>query len=249
MEVFFKCLHCNDVYLCEKCESFHPRTHLMVKVSTPFHWTQPKIALAPTYAIHTGICSVCASSLAKSFISAPNATTTKYVPAVVVPDNELYDAEQRGNNPRWVSCDGKGSKCMRKCTGINWKCLVCDDYDMCEACERSREFSCRSYYGNRNTHDMTHPLLKVLDSRFDESKWILSCNCVFILLADRERVVARSFQVATTDDAEFRSNVMHGPRASPTTIVTSSNLADQITEQCGSDLLGAIGFWENRNCR
>ncbi|KAH3758359.1 hypothetical protein Pelo_9861 [Pelomyxa schiedti] len=164
----------------------------MAKVSTPFHWSQPNITLAPTYAIHTGICSVCASSFGEVIYQCSECSNYRICPGchkagsvehehtkfweVVVPDNELYDVEQRGNNPRCASCDGKGSKCMRRCTGINWKCLVCDDYDLCEACERSREFSCRSYYGNRNEHDMTHPLLKVLDSKFDRSKWILSCN-------------------------------------------------------------------------
>ncbi|KAH3767017.1 hypothetical protein Pelo_1111 [Pelomyxa schiedti] len=190
MEVFFKCLHCNDVYLCEKCESFHPRTHLMAKVSTPFHWSQPNIRLAPRQAIHTGICSVCASSFGEVIYQCSDCDNYKICPGchksrsvehehskfweVVVPDNELYDAKQRGNNPRWASCDGKGSKCMRRCTGINWMCLVCDNYDLCEACERSREFCCRSYSGNRNTHDMTHPLLKILDSKYDTSKWVLS---------------------------------------------------------------------------
>ncbi|KAH3714475.1 hypothetical protein Pelo_19015 [Pelomyxa schiedti] len=64
-----------------------------------------------------------------------------------------------------------GSKCLGECTGINWKCLVCSNYDLCEACERSREFCCRSLWGARNEHDMTHPLVKVLDSKWNRNNF------------------------------------------------------------------------------
>ncbi|KAH3759464.1 hypothetical protein Pelo_8729 [Pelomyxa schiedti] len=192
MEVFFKCLHCNDVYLCENCESHHPRTHLMAKVSTPFRWTQPNLRLHPSHSIHAGICSVCAGPFGEVQYQCSECESYKICSTcrkagpldhehskfweVVVPENDLHPPGRRGNNPRGASCDGKGSKCMGSCKGINWKCLVCNDYDLCEACEKNREFSCRSYYGNRNTHDMTHPLLKVLDSRFQSgTKWMLSC--------------------------------------------------------------------------
>ncbi|KAH3767091.1 hypothetical protein Pelo_1040 [Pelomyxa schiedti] len=196
MDVFFKCLHCNDVYLCENCELHHPRTHLMAKVSTPFRWTQPNLVLAPNHVVHSGYCSFCYIPFGEVLYQCTQCWLEggdyKICPAcrkggpldhehskfweVIIPENDLYDSASIGKNPRYAGCDGEGSKCTGNCTGINWKCLVCEDYDLCEVCEKNREFSCLSNHQKRNnTHDLTHPMLKVLDSKFNEYKWVLSC--------------------------------------------------------------------------
>uniref|UniRef100_A0A0N5BF75 ZZ-type domain-containing protein n=1 Tax=Strongyloides papillosus TaxID=174720 RepID=A0A0N5BF75_STREA len=43
-----------------------------------------------------------------------------------------------------ISCDG----CDRKIAGIRYKCVVCDDYDLCQYCER------------QNMHDSSHAMLR-----------------------------------------------------------------------------------------
>uniref|UniRef100_A0A0K0FYM9 ZZ-type domain-containing protein n=1 Tax=Strongyloides venezuelensis TaxID=75913 RepID=A0A0K0FYM9_STRVS len=43
-----------------------------------------------------------------------------------------------------ISCDG----CDRKIAGIRYKCVVCDDYDLCQYCER------------QNIHDSSHAMLR-----------------------------------------------------------------------------------------
>ncbi|KAH3759199.1 hypothetical protein Pelo_8999 [Pelomyxa schiedti] len=191
MEVYFKCLHCNDVYLCESCEPTHPRAHLLVKVSTPFMWTQPILLLRPglEHTLHKGVCSGCATKFGKVLYQCSTCATFKLCPhckssssfphehskfwEVTIPENALYLPEKRGTNPRGGYCDAEGSRCMRVCNGIQWKCLICENYDLCEACEQSREFSCVNTSGVNTSHNLTHPLLKIYDSKFESDKWWL----------------------------------------------------------------------------
>jgi len=58
---------------------------------------------------------------------------------------EAKDSEE-GNSHEGVICDGCSTSPI---VGIRWKCSVCPDYDLCEACE------------TKGVHDASHPLLKV----------------------------------------------------------------------------------------
>ncbi|KAH3731511.1 hypothetical protein Pelo_17659 [Pelomyxa schiedti] len=142
------------------CEPTHPRAHLVAKVSTPFRWTQPE------YVVDVQ------QILAKSSISARLITILNCAQhanrhllrhehskfwEVTIPENALYSPEERGNNPLDNDCDARGPRCTKNCVGIHWKCLICQFYDMCEACEQPREFS------TDRGHNLTHPLLKLYD--------------------------------------------------------------------------------------
>jgi hypothetical protein len=52
-----------------------------------------------------------------------------------------------------VTCDGCQ---VSPITGVRFKCIVCNDYDLCAACEEG------------NVHDVQHPLLKIRVPRSDE---------------------------------------------------------------------------------
>lgn len=56
-----------------------------------------------------------------------------------------------------VMCDGPMCEGRSNCiTGVRYKCLVCDDYDLCGNCESSPF----------NKHDYTHPMIKIKTSPY-----------------------------------------------------------------------------------
>lgn len=60
---------------------------------------------------------------------------------------DAKDSEE-GNSHQGVICDGCSASPI---VGIRWKCSVCPDYDLCEACE-----------AKGGVHDASHPLIKVV---------------------------------------------------------------------------------------
>ncbi|CEF69049.1 Zinc finger, ZZ-type domain and UBA-like domain-containing protein [Strongyloides ratti] len=70
------------------------------------------------------------------------------IPVIVIPvivnDNIDYLSDSGLRVHPNIRCDG----CDRKVAGIRYKCVVCNDYDLCQYCER------------QNIHDPTHVMLR-----------------------------------------------------------------------------------------
>ncbi|XP_038061237.1 E3 ubiquitin-protein ligase MIB2-like [Patiria miniata] len=61
-------------------------------------------------------------------------------------DLRIFDNAQRGVKHPRVACDG----CLENgVVGIRWKCLQCDDYDLCHSCY------------NECKHDLDHPFMRI----------------------------------------------------------------------------------------
>ncbi|XP_038061238.1 E3 ubiquitin-protein ligase mib1-like [Patiria miniata] len=75
-------------------------------------------------------------------------------------DLRIYDNAQRGVKHELVDCDGCSE---RGVVGIRWKCLQCDDYDLCHRCYNE----CR--------HDQRHPFMRI-DEPGDEPGVEVPCR-------------------------------------------------------------------------
>ncbi|KAH3731823.1 hypothetical protein Pelo_17346 [Pelomyxa schiedti] len=222
MEVFFKCLHCNDVYLCEKCESFHPRTHLMAKVSTPFHWSQPNITLAPAHAIHTRICSVCASSFGEVIyqrdrwnMNTPNSGRLLFLTMNCMMQN---NAETIRGGSHVMGKVPNALESALESTGYAWHVHAADSApeSLCPALLQRilllewlgscvhilLKIHINSPCSQRNEHDMTHPLLKTSNYMSQFSRDVIwgtsaiSCNVIQCLLTQKCTGTSPSFTMS-----------------------------------------------------
>jgi len=82
----------------------------------------------------------------------PAPTPAPPAPAAAGKEEEAKkETEEDNSSHEGVMCDGCS---VSPIVGIRWKCSVCNDYDLCQACE------------SKGVHDPSHPLIKVVKPMF-----------------------------------------------------------------------------------
>lgn len=106
----YRCVNCLDYDLCEQCEEeeSHNKKHIFLKIPSP-------LPLPPSI---RGLNPPKDPLLPLSY---PSHTSIETLPATV--DN---------SDVHYVLCDGCGKKNIK---GIRYKCVHCDEFNLCEACE------------------------------------------------------------------------------------------------------------------
>jgi len=139
----FECITCLDANVCVECDAkeSHPKNHLLMKTFFP----ERKISQVPMTTKLKADCIMCSTEiylpgifyqterfpvLCKNCLP-PN---EKYW-TLQVPPESLISKERLGRNPRGAICDVRLKGCLQSCTGINWKCVRCFDFDICENCQ------------------------------------------------------------------------------------------------------------------
>jgi len=149
--VRWECLQCVDAHLCATCEekATHPKNHLLMKTFFP----EEPIRNPPSLIPHRIDCLTCHTEVnpgAVMYATAECAILCKtcfetLVPPyrkywkIKAPPERIFPKARVGNNPRAASCDVGFEGCLVACTGVDWKCVRCDDFDICERCQLSFE--------------------------------------------------------------------------------------------------------------
>lgn len=98
-------------------------------------------------------------------------TTSMQVRTLQVMDEikrELHNKNATSNNIHDIKCDN----CQREfIIGIRYKCLICDEFNICEDCEKIDKLS---YYSQNFIHDDTHNFIKVKNTSAFNHK--MSCQ-------------------------------------------------------------------------
>lgn len=190
LHVRYECLHCDKVSLCESCWQTHPKTHLLMKTRVPQRKLNPNFTICETHRSHNEICVSCKQTIGDSKLFfcrkcnqnlCTKCKTQKHDPKhkfyeLNYPTENLYSDSSRGENPRLAFCDIRGEGCKVVCTGVNWKCITCWDFDVCDHCEKFHYHENRAARdradGEPRMHTQECGLLRIYECEFPlDSKW------------------------------------------------------------------------------
>lgn len=108
-------------------------------------------------------------------------STPKSTPNPEAPSNPQPSSDNKQRHPN-VFCDG----CEKEIIGSRYKCLECNDYDLCQDCH------------NKNMHP-DHSMLKIVTPMSHSSRWLYQ-------MANMFKIFQRRYCPAQTDGADYHGS-------------------------------------------
>jgi len=192
--VRYECQNCVDTNLCADCEqlNIHPTNHLIVKTFLPeqkfnnrLNCLQPLppctncSAKVPTLyheshqdSFYCKSCVLlkgweCGGAELGGGRAGGEGPNHRLWPIKIPLEPCSVSSLALGQNPRGASCDVRFDGCTRHCIGINWKCVCCWGFDICESCDQKAQELDRA----STKHTRSHGVMKLYHIGLTYSHW------------------------------------------------------------------------------